>query len=251
MDTRMNERDDAGTTHRLDAVVVGAGFGGMYAAYRLREMGLSFVGIEAGDLRGELRVVVGIVEIGAVGPVEPVEGRHGLQLHVVRHARAGERPQLLQARGIGDDSGAGIEGEAVAGEGAGAAAGAVGLIATTDWSFSNGRDWGSPIIPQAMDLKTIITRSPEAITRPHWFAQFARTGRPPELSAPNLTEAGRPAPGFFEAYYEWMQTPPPTWDDIGKLGAIAFLRTALNFFLQKEIEAHERQHGRAAHPDHT
>lgn len=48
MDTRMNERDDAGTTHRLDAVVVGAGFGGMYAAYRLREMGLSFVGIEAG-----------------------------------------------------------------------------------------------------------------------------------------------------------------------------------------------------------
>ena len=43
----------------------------------------------------------------------------------------------------------------------------------------------------------------------------------------------------------------PTWDDIGKLGAIAFLRTALNFFLQKEIEAYERQHGRAAHPEHT
>ncbi|WP_278911873.1 DUF1622 domain-containing protein [Deinococcus wulumuqiensis] len=43
----------------------------------------------------------------------------------------------------------------------------------------------------------------------------------------------------------------PTWDDIGKLGAIAFLRTALNFFLQKEIEAHERQHGRPALPDQT
>ncbi|WP_339096007.1 DUF1622 domain-containing protein [Deinococcus sp. VB343] len=42
----------------------------------------------------------------------------------------------------------------------------------------------------------------------------------------------------------------PTWDDIGKLGAIAFLRTALNFFLQKEIEAHERQHGRTTHPEH-
>ncbi|GAA3664773.1 L-lactate dehydrogenase (cytochrome) [Yimella lutea] len=94
------------------------------------------------------------------------------------------------------------------------AAGAVGLIATTDWSFSNGRDWGSPIIPQAMDLKTMVTRAPEALLRPNWFAQFARTGRPPELSAPNLTEAGKPAPGFFEAYYEWMQTPPPTWDDI-------------------------------------
>jgi len=33
---------------RLDAVVVGAGFGGMYMVYRLREMGLKMVGIEAG-----------------------------------------------------------------------------------------------------------------------------------------------------------------------------------------------------------
>lgn len=56
------------------------------------------------------------------------------------------------------------------------AAGAVGLIATTDWSFSNGRDWGSPIIPQAMDLKTMVTRAPEALLRPNWFAQFARPG---------------------------------------------------------------------------
>lgn len=34
---------------RLDAVVVGAGFGGMYMAYKLREMGLDFIGIEAAD----------------------------------------------------------------------------------------------------------------------------------------------------------------------------------------------------------
>jgi uncharacterized membrane protein len=27
----------------------------------------------------------------------------------------------------------------------------------------------------------------------------------------------------------------PTWDDIGKLAAIAVLRTALNFFLEREI----------------
>ena len=33
----------------LDAMVVGAGFGGMYALYRLREMGLSVKAIEAGD----------------------------------------------------------------------------------------------------------------------------------------------------------------------------------------------------------
>ncbi len=33
----------------VDALVVGAGFGGMYALYRLRGMGLSVVGVEAGD----------------------------------------------------------------------------------------------------------------------------------------------------------------------------------------------------------
>src|ERR1700722_13813044 len=35
-------------------------------------------------------------------------------------------------------------------------AGAVGLIATLDWSFSNGRDWGSPAIPEKVDLRTAI-----------------------------------------------------------------------------------------------
>jgi uncharacterized membrane protein len=33
----------------------------------------------------------------------------------------------------------------------------------------------------------------------------------------------------------------PTWDDIGKLAAIATLRTALNFFLQKEVERGETE----------
>lgn len=45
--------DDAGDARaperrRVDAVVVGAGFGGMYMAHRLRGMGLDMVGIEAG-----------------------------------------------------------------------------------------------------------------------------------------------------------------------------------------------------------
>ncbi|KNX37893.1 pre-mycofactocin synthase MftD [Luteipulveratus halotolerans] len=94
------------------------------------------------------------------------------------------------------------------------AAGAVGLIATTDWSFSNGRDWGSPAIPQKMDLKTILRRAPEGLRRPSWLLEYARTGRPPGLLAPNLVEGDEPAPGFFDAYFQWMQTPPPTWDDI-------------------------------------
>ena len=33
----------------------------------------------------------------------------------------------------------------------------------------------------------------------------------------------------------------PTWDRIGKLAAIAVIRTALNYFLSKEIEQERRQ----------
>ena len=34
----------------------------------------------------------------------------------------------------------------------------------------------------------------------------------------------------------------PSWDDIGKLAAIATIRTALNYFLEKEIHALEAKH---------
>ena len=33
----------------------------------------------------------------------------------------------------------------------------------------------------------------------------------------------------------------PTWDDIGKLAAIATLRTALNYFLERELKSTERK----------
>jgi pre-mycofactocin synthase len=56
------------------------------------------------------------------------------------------------------------------------AAGAVGLILTLDWSFSNGRDWGSPVIPERIDLKTMMRFAPEAATRLRWLSRYARTG---------------------------------------------------------------------------
>ena len=34
--------------------------------------------------------------------------------------------------------------------------GAKGLILTLDWSFSHGRDWGSPVIPESVGLKTMV-----------------------------------------------------------------------------------------------
>ncbi|MFN7149768.1 MAG: pre-mycofactocin synthase MftD [Microthrixaceae bacterium] len=94
-------------------------------------------------------------------------------------------------------------------------AGAIGLIATLDWSFSTGRDWGSPEIPEKVDLMTAVRMAPKVMTRPRWLYQFGRTGQIPDLTAPNLAPpGGGAAPTFFAAYYEWMTTPPPGWDDV-------------------------------------
>jgi pre-mycofactocin synthase len=94
------------------------------------------------------------------------------------------------------------------------AAGAVGLIATLDWSFSQGRDWGSPAIPEKMNLRAMMRFAPEVLTRPQWALDFARGGRIPDLTTPNLNAPGTAAPTFFGAYGEWMQTPLPTWEDV-------------------------------------
>ncbi|WP_375404893.1 pre-mycofactocin synthase MftD [uncultured Amnibacterium sp.] len=93
-------------------------------------------------------------------------------------------------------------------------AGAKALIATLDWSFSNGRDWGSPSIPEKLDLKTMITFAPNVLPHPAWLYRFAKSMKLPDLQAPNLKEPGKDAPTFFGAYYEWMQTPPPSWEDV-------------------------------------
>src|ERR1700761_6757788 len=84
------------------------------------------------------------------------------------------------------------------------AAGAVGLIVTTDWTFSHGRDWGSPKIPEQMDLRTMLRMSPEVITRPGWLWRFGKTLRPPDLRVPHLAPRGELGPPFFAAYGEWM-----------------------------------------------
>jgi L-lactate dehydrogenase (cytochrome)/glycolate oxidase len=68
--------------------------------------------------------------------------------------------------------------------------GAVGLILTLDWSFSYGRDWGSPAIPEKVDLRTALQFAPEVLRRPAWLLEFARSGRIPDLTAPNLRENG-------------------------------------------------------------
>jgi pre-mycofactocin synthase len=93
-------------------------------------------------------------------------------------------------------------------------AGAVGLIATLDWTFSHGRDWGSPHIPHQMTLREALRLAPQGLSRPRWLLGFARTGRLPALTVPNMAPAGQPPPAFFAAYGQWMQSPLPTWDDV-------------------------------------
>jgi heme/flavin dehydrogenase (mycofactocin system) len=98
-------------------------------------------------------------------------------------------------------------------------AGAVGVIVTLDWSFSFGRDWGSPRIPERMTLQEMLRQVPTALSRPAWFAQWVRAGSIPDLTVPNLPVGGAAAPTFFGAYGQWMQTNPPSWEDVAWLRA--------------------------------
>ena len=94
------------------------------------------------------------------------------------------------------------------------AAGAKALILTLDFSFGIGRDWGSPEIPDKIDFKALLRNAPAGVTRPGWVLQWLKHGELPDLTTPNLVEPGQDAPTFFGAYGEWVQTPPPTWDDV-------------------------------------
>ena len=96
-------------------------------------------------------------------------------------------------------------------------AGAAGIILTLDWSFANGRDWGSPWIPEKVNVKTALKMAPEVLARPGWLWSFARTGHLPDLTTPNMARPGAPVPTFFGAYNEWMQSSLPSWADVAWL----------------------------------
>jgi L-lactate dehydrogenase (cytochrome)/glycolate oxidase len=97
------------------------------------------------------------------------------------------------------------------------AAGAVGIIVTLDWSFSFGRDWGSPRIPEKMTVQEMMRQAPSVVTRPSYLYQWLRNGAIPDLTVPNLPVNGAPAPTFFGAYGQWMGSAPPSWDDVAWL----------------------------------
>jgi pre-mycofactocin synthase len=92
--------------------------------------------------------------------------------------------------------------------------GARALIVTLDWTFATRRDWGSPPLPERLDLKAMIALAPEVLARPRYLLDWLRHVTLPDLTVPNLAGPDRIAPTFFGAYGEWMTTPPPTWADV-------------------------------------
>ena len=96
-------------------------------------------------------------------------------------------------------------------------AGAKALIVTLDWSFPAGRDWGSPAIPERLDLPALLRLAPAGLARPRYLIDWLRHGGLPDLTVPNMARPGEPAPGFFAAYRSWTAVPPPTWADIAWL----------------------------------
>ena len=71
-------------------------------------------------------------------------------------------------------------------------AGAVGLILTTDWSFSHSRDWGSPPIPQRIDLRDDDPPAPrrQSPSRDGCCAGPAPGCARPSLEVPNFAPSG-------------------------------------------------------------
>ena len=98
------------------------------------------------------------------------------------------------------------------------AAGAAGLILTLDWSFAHRRDRGSPRLPERMSLGELTRQAPAGLRRPRWLAGYARAGRLPALTVPNLARPGEAAPAFFTAYARWHDTAPPSLGRRGLAG---------------------------------
>ena len=98
------------------------------------------------------------------------------------------------------------------------AAGATGLILTLDWVFDSRRDWGSPFIPEKLDLKAMARYAPQVAVRPGYLLRWLKARTLPDLGVPNLvTGTDEEVPTFFGAYGQWMFSPLPTWADLAWL----------------------------------
>ena len=58
--------------------------------------------------------------------------------------------------------------------------------------------------------------APDVLRHPRWLAAFVKAGLP-DLSVPNMVNRGEEGPTFFGAYGQWMQTSPPSWEELAWL----------------------------------
>src|SRR5690349_6137490 len=94
------------------------------------------------------------------------------------------------------------------------AAGAKGFIVTLDWVFDSRRDWGSPFIPEKLDLQAMLRHAPQVAVRPVYLARWLRSGSLPDLGVPNSAARDTHIPSFFGAYGQWLGSAPATWEDL-------------------------------------
>jgi L-lactate dehydrogenase (cytochrome) len=83
--------------------------------------------------------------------------------------------------------------------------------------FDSRRDWGSPWIPEKLDLKAMLRYAPQVALKPEYLARWIRSGALPDLGVPNLGARDAQIPTFFGAYGQWMGSAPPTWEDLAWL----------------------------------
>ena len=98
------------------------------------------------------------------------------------------------------------------------AAGAVGLIATLDWSFSTAAT-GAARPSRRRSTSQAVRRYAPAGAAPPALAAATSPGPASCPTSPSRTwrDPGEPAPTFFGAYGEWMQSPLPSWEDVAWL----------------------------------
>lgn len=93
------------------------------------------------------------------------------------------------------------------------AANARALILTPDISFATRKDWGSPSVPERINVATLLKYAPMGLSRPGWTLRWVRTGFP-DLKAPNLASRSTGVPTFKQAFERWMASPLPTWEEV-------------------------------------
>ncbi len=97
------------------------------------------------------------------------------------------------------------------------AAGATGLIITTDWSFSYGRDWGvARRFPRRWTSRRCFS-SPRRHRPSEVVVRVREDPQDPGSDHPRTWRSRSGTAHVLRAYGEWMQTPLPTWDDIAWL----------------------------------